>query len=56
MACVAFDATFLTLLFHPSATPPADRKTGKPVERAHERVQHLIATLERDKASVVSNK
>lgn len=50
---VAFDADVLSLLLHPSAAPPNDPVTGVPVERALERLEYLVAELERQKARVV---
>lgn len=44
MPCV-FDSTFLVMLTNPEATPPLDPETGKPVELAKERIEHLINTL-----------
>ena len=38
----AFDTSFLSLALKPDQPPPLDRVTGKPVERAHERVDALI--------------
>lgn len=50
---VAFDATVLIYLFDRGAAPPLGRKSGKLVDRCPERLQHLIATLNRDKAKIV---
>ena len=50
---VAFDATVLIYLFDRGAAPPLGRKSGKLVDRCAERLQHLIATLNRDKAKIV---
>jgi hypothetical protein len=44
---VAVDADILTLLLKPDAKPPVDPGTRKPVEHAKEKVEELIATLER---------
>ncbi|MFD2265236.1 hypothetical protein ACFSM5_20200 [Lacibacterium aquatile] len=42
---VLFDANFLLLLLDPDISVPKDPQTGAPLERAKERVEHLIATL-----------
>ncbi len=42
---VVLDATTLLLLIEPSAKPPQDPKTGKPVERCKERLEFLLETL-----------
>lgn len=43
---VAVDAGFLSLMLHPSAKPPNDPSTGKPTERAAERVEQLFEDLD----------
>ncbi len=43
---VVFDNTFLALLFGPLRTPPTDPLTGKPVDRATERIEHLVEQLQ----------
>lgn len=50
---VAFDATVLIYLFDRNAAPPLGRKSGRVVDRCPERLQHLIATLNRDKAKII---
>lgn len=40
-----FDAGFLSLLFRPKSRTPDDPSTGKPVERAKERIEYLVDTL-----------
>ena len=50
---VAFDADILCLLLYPSITPPIDPGTGKPVERARARLQHLVTELEASRARIV---
>jgi predicted nucleic acid-binding protein len=50
---VVFDASILVLLFDPDARPPADPKTGKPVARCKERLEHLINGFERAQTKVV---
>lgn len=51
---VAFDADILCLLLlYPSIAPPIDPGTGRPVERARARLQHLVAELEANRARIV---
>ena len=50
---VAFDADILCLLLYPSITPPIDPGTGKPVEHARARLQHLVTELETSRARIV---
>ena len=50
---VVFDCGFLSLLLHPSAEPPNDPETQAPVINPQERIEYLIATLERDGAQIV---
>ena len=42
---VVFDSSVLLLVLDPKAKPPTDPATGKPVERAAERVEHLLSML-----------
>ena len=49
---VLFDNTILSLLLHPGAKPPNDAK-GNPVERAPERIEHLVRTLEDGKVKII---
>ncbi|WP_242183178.1 hypothetical protein [Sphingomonas sp. CARO-RG-8B-R24-01] len=42
---LAVDSSALALLINPAANPPDDPKTGAPVDRARERVEHFIAEL-----------
>lgn len=42
---VVMDATTLLLLIDPSAKPPRDPETKKPLEKCKERVQFLVQTL-----------
>ncbi len=49
---VLFDATVLSLLLHPGAKPPQDSK-GDPIERAPERVDHLVRTLEEKRTKII---
>ena len=48
-----FDVSFLILLLHPDANPPIDPETGEPVEHARDRIEHLVATLEKKKEKVI---
>jgi predicted nucleic acid-binding protein len=50
---VGIDADFLTLLLHPSPRVPMDPSTGKPVDRAKERVRHFIETLGKTREKIV---
>lgn len=50
---VLFDNTFLCLLLHPSAKPPLDPKTRRPVENAKERIEYLVQSLEKDRQKIV---
>jgi len=43
---VAIDTTVLCLLFDPNIKPPNDPTTGKPVERARERIEYLVEQLQ----------
>ncbi|CAN5786072.1 hypothetical protein BH23PSE1_BH23PSE1_09810 [soil metagenome] len=42
---VVFDTSILLLVLDPQAKPPDDPKSGAPVDRAAERIEHLIKTL-----------
>ena len=48
-----FDSTFLVYLFDPDANPPNDPNTGNPVSHLKERIDHLVAEIERSKDKVV---
>lgn len=50
---VVFDATVFTIAIYDNAGVPNDYRTGKPVERAKERVARLIEDLERDGESIL---
>jgi predicted nucleic acid-binding protein len=49
----AIDSTTLSLLIDPSADIPADKKTGKRPEKARERLDHLIETLEAERTKLL---
>jgi predicted nucleic acid-binding protein len=42
---IVLDATTLLLLIEPTAKPPKDPSTAKPLEKCKERIEHLIETL-----------
>ena len=42
---VVIDATTLMLLIDPTAKPPLDLATNKPVERCKDRIEFLLTTL-----------
>lgn len=50
---VVFDANMLVYLFDEKANPPLSKTTGQPVDRCKERLDHLIATLAKDKAKII---
>lgn len=50
---VAFDAGMLSILIHPNATIPNDPETGKPLEGAKERIEHLVHGIEEGNGTIV---
>lgn len=50
---VVFDASALIFLFERNANPPLDPDTRKPVDRCADRIKHLIATLQQEKAKII---
>ena len=50
---VAFDNTFLALLFGPLGILPIDPHTSKPVERPSERIEALIERLAREQVRIL---
>lgn len=48
-----FDASVLIFLFEKEASGPLDPATGQPLSRCYDRVNHLIATLTRERAKIV---
>lgn len=50
---VVFDTSVLLLVLDPHAKAPDDPATGAAVERAAERIEHLIAKLTADKERIV---
>ncbi|PKQ12408.1 MAG: hypothetical protein CVT70_08620 [Alphaproteobacteria bacterium HGW-Alphaproteobacteria-1] len=50
---VVFDTSVLLLVLDPNAKVPDDPVTGESVEKAAERIQHLITNLTADKKKIV---
>ena len=50
---VVFDTSVLLLALDPTTKPPIDPTTGNVLDRAGERVDHLIETLANDKRTIV---
>lgn len=50
---VAFDTSVLVYFFDEQANAPIDASTGAPVANCKERLDFLIATLQRDKAKII---
>src|SRR5437762_2756227 len=50
---LAIDETTLSLMLHPTARPPRDPKTGKPVERVEDRIEKLLADLDADNERMI---
>jgi predicted nucleic acid-binding protein len=50
---VVLDASVLIFLFEKDANAPLDPETGAPVDRCYDRVNHLVATLDRAKATII---
>ena len=50
---VAFDADVLSMVLNPSIDPPIDPTTGQPTEKVRERLEYLLAELEKDKTRVI---
>src|SRR5579872_2593649 len=50
---VAIDNTFLTLMLHPTARPPKDPSTGKPVERVEDRIEKLLEDLDSESERII---
>ncbi|WP_263352546.1 type II toxin-antitoxin system VapC family toxin [Acidicapsa acidisoli] len=50
---VSIDTSILSLLLHPSAKPPIDPATNKPLEKAHERVDQLVDDLDSAKERII---
>lgn len=50
---VVFDATILLPVLWPGVPPPVDPNTGEAVTKFRERIDHLVATLEKDKTKII---
>jgi predicted nucleic acid-binding protein len=50
---VAFDASILIYVIDDRAKPPIDPATSQPVDRCHERVTHLLETLQQQSAKII---
>jgi predicted nucleic acid-binding protein len=50
---VVFDATFLSHLLYPKSRSPLDPSTGQPVEKAKERIESLIQSLQDAKQKII---
>lgn len=50
---VAFDASILIYVIDEQAKPPIDPATGKPVDRCHDRVMHLLESLQQQNAKIM---
>src|SRR5262245_16198768 len=50
---VAIDSDMLSLLLNPEIVPPINPATGQPTERATERLEYLVAELEKSKTRII---
>lgn len=50
---ITVDSTTVALLLNPAASPPTDPTTGQRLKQAKERVDHLIAEMEREGETVL---
>ena len=50
---VVFDTSILLLVIDPNARPPIDPTTAKPIEKAAERIEHLISVLTNAKEKII---
>lgn len=50
---VVFDTSILLLLLHPHAKPPLDPATGKVVEKAADRIKHMVDVLSNAREKIV---
>lgn len=50
---VVFDSSILLLVLDPKARPPVDPDTGKPIDRAADRIEYLIDTLNNDQQKII---
>jgi len=50
---VVFDTTILLPVFWTDVPVPKHPESGEPVERFHDRINHLVATLERSRVKII---
>lgn len=50
---IVFDTTVLLLVLDPHVKPPNDPATGRPLERAAERIEHLVSTLSKANERII---
>ncbi|MBF0367937.1 MAG: hypothetical protein HQL52_00615 [Magnetococcales bacterium] len=50
---VVFDSTLLLVFLNENTNIPNDPTTGLPVEKARERIDHLIETLDKNKVKII---
>lgn len=50
---VVFDSTILLPMLWPEVPPPANPDTGEPVSQFRERIDHLVANLERGRSKII---
>jgi predicted nucleic acid-binding protein len=50
---VGTDATTLSLMLHPTARPPKDPRTGKPIERLEDRIEKLLEDLDAENDRII---
>jgi predicted nucleic acid-binding protein len=50
---VVFDTSILLLLIEPTAKPPLNPSTGKPVENAPARITHLVSVLSEAREKII---
>jgi len=53
MASAVFDTSYLTILLDDQTRVPADPATQRPYERAQERIEYLIETLQEKKTKII---
>ena len=50
---IVFDTSVLLLALDPSTDPPLDPTTQAPLEKAGERIEHMIDTLSNEKQTII---
>ena len=50
---VVFDTATLLLLLDPTAKQPLNPKSGKPLDRAKDRIDHLVSCLEEQNEKIL---